>query len=111
MIFNDFKIKEVTPEDSFLGELRETVDHINQSLEQLVGEIQAWGNDDNQRNTETLAEVSEWASEIYARYTKLILDIDEEWKRRGEPRSIRQQNILKAHYDALDDEHDYNARY
>lgn len=111
MVFNDYKLKEVSQEDAFLGELVKNLDGFNQAFEFFMGEFQALNENDDRRNTKDVHELFEMGSDIFKGYQIIKENITQEWERRGKPLSLRQQEAEKRHYDKLDEEKDYNARY
>lgn len=112
MTFEDYKIKEVSPEDSFLAELIEKTYWLGANdgfvLGGLYGIIE---NVKEKGDTETVKGLEEFydvIERVTNQYSDLHKFISEEWNRRGKPKSLRQQESEKREADKRDE---YRAEY
>ncbi len=114
MIFEDYKIKEVSPEDSFLAELIEKTYWLGTNdgfvLGGLYGIIESVKRKGD-TETETVKELEAFYNVIECamnQYSDLHKFISEEWNRRGKPKSLKQQESEKLAADRRDE---YKAEY
>lgn len=112
MVFENYKIKEVSPEDSFLGELIEKTYWLGANdgfvlggLYGIIENIKENGNVEMARELEEFYDVIE---RVMNQYSDLHKFISEEWNRRGKPKSLRQQENEKR---AADKRDEYKSEY
>lgn len=104
MKFENYEIKEVSQEDSFLGEILEglhwtlskevkTINELHRIISrQKEGELKV-----------SLRKICRSLEDIFTDTEITHKSTREEWKRRGEPLSMRQQEIKKAAADKRDE--------
>lgn len=112
MVFEDYKIKGVTPEDSFLAELIEKTYWFGANDGFVLGEIYGVIEGVKEKgDTETVKELEEFydvIERVITQYSDLHKFISEEWNRRGKPKSLRQQENEKHEADKRDE---YKSEY
>lgn len=112
MVFEDYKIKDVTPEDSFLAELIEKTYWLGANdgfvLGGLYGIIESAKEKGDAETVKELGEFYDVIERVMNQYSDLHKFISEEWNRRGKPKSLRQQENEKRTADKRDE---YKAEY
>lgn len=112
MVFEDYKIKEVSPEDSFLAELIEKTYWLGANdgfvLGGLYGIIEGVKGKGDVETVKELEEFYTVIERVMNQYSDLHKFISEEWSRRGKPKSLRQQENEKRIADKRDE---YKAEY
>jgi len=105
MTFNDYEIKEVTPENSFLGELIEKTYWLGSAHGFILGEMQRVIEQADKRNLDMARELDELylgVNNLLTQYSEIHEFIGKEWNIRGKPESLRQQQIEKKNADERD---------
>lgn len=94
MVFENYTIKEVSPEDSFLGELVEKTYAIESGHGFVLGDLYGIIKHVDDRNFDITRELDSLylsLNSLLTQYDNLHKAIVEEWARRGKPKSLNQQ--------------------
>lgn len=110
MTFNNFKIREVSAIESFMGELNDKITCLNSSYGFLMGDFtllheKAASGEDVSCD---VLQLSKKFEEFFDHLSAMSEYFYQEYDRQGKPLSIRQQEIKKARLDAIDE---YRAEY
>ncbi|WP_313069891.1 hypothetical protein [Lacrimispora sp.] len=111
MVFENYSIKNVSVEDSFLGELIEKMYWLGSNdgfiLGELYGIIKKMQGEDG-LTPEELEVFYKGLESLLGEYSALHSFVAEEWRRRGKPKSLRQQ---ESETRTADEGNRYKAEY